>query len=82
MIGPTFSAELQAAGLNGLPFSWGADGVTYSDRITPQQRADIEVVLAAHNPTDRPVDRKATLRSEIMGATTIAQLKIAVEKLL
>ena len=38
-IGPTFYAELQAAGLAGLPFSWGEDGLFFSASITPEQRA-------------------------------------------
>ena len=80
MIGPTFSAELQAAGLNGLPFSWGADGVTYSDRITPQQRADIEVVVAAHNPSLVKKTRREVLKAEIQAALTINDLKVILDK--
>lgn len=66
MIGPTFTEELAAAGLSGLPFSWTADGVfIYGDAITPAQRAAIEAVYAAHDPTAElpsppalsPVDR-------------------------
>lgn len=50
-IGPTFFAELQSAGLAGLPFAWQADGtVTYGAAITADQRAGIETVLAAHDP--------------------------------
>lgn len=48
-IGPTFVDELAAAGLVGLPFTWGSDGkIQYGDAITPEQRAAIETVVAAH----------------------------------
>jgi hypothetical protein len=51
-IGPTFPGELEAAGLLGLPFSWGADGSLYYDpRMTPEQIAAVEAVVAAHDPT-------------------------------
>ena len=51
MIGPTFGAELAAAGLGGLAFSWGSDGTfTYGPTITNDQRAAIASVLAAHDP--------------------------------
>lgn len=50
VIGPNFAAEIQAAGLMGLPFAWSAEGVTYGDDLTPPQRAAIEAVVAAHDP--------------------------------
>lgn len=50
-IGPTFADELIAAGLNGLPFSWGSDGLHMTDpRLTDEQKDAIQAVLAAHNP--------------------------------
>jgi hypothetical protein len=49
--GPSFAAELSAAGVGGLPFAWMADGtINYSSDITAQQRATIEAVRSAHNP--------------------------------
>jgi hypothetical protein len=51
VIGPSFTAEIEAAGLMGLPFAWSAEGVTYGASLTTQQRAAIEAVVAAHNPT-------------------------------
>lgn len=54
IIGPAFAAELQAAGLTGLPFSWGSDGLGPLDRLTPQQQAAVQAVLAAHNPASQP----------------------------
>jgi hypothetical protein len=50
VIGPGFAAEIEAAGLMGLPFSWSAQGVTYGADLTTQQRAAIETVVAAHDP--------------------------------
>lgn len=51
-IGPSFPSELQAAGLLGLPFSWGADGVfTFDLRMTSAQIAAVQAVHAAHDPT-------------------------------
>lgn len=51
-IGPTFSIELAAAGLNGLPFAWGADGtLSFDGTMTPTQIAAVEAIYAAHDPT-------------------------------
>ena len=50
VIGPGFAAEIEAAGLMGLAFSWSAQGVTYGADLTTQQRAAIEAVVAAHDP--------------------------------
>lgn len=50
-IGPSFASELAAAGLVGLPFSWGADGsINFSPTMTAQQIAAVQAVYAAHNP--------------------------------
>lgn len=49
-IGPTFAAEIIAAGLMGLPFAWGPDGVTYDASLSDEDRARVEAVLAAHDP--------------------------------
>lgn len=50
VIGPGFAAEIEAAGLMGLPFAWSAQGVTYGADLTTEQRAAIEAVVAAHDP--------------------------------
>lgn len=50
VIGPGFAAEIEAAGLMGLPFAWSAQGVTYGADLTAPQRAAIEAVVAAHDP--------------------------------
>jgi hypothetical protein len=50
-IGPTFSGELQVAGLSGLPFTWGSDGsFYYGPTITQSQKNQIQAVYNAHNP--------------------------------
>lgn len=52
LIGPTFSAELAAAGLIGLPFSWGSDGVIqFGSDMTQTQINAVNTVYAAHDPT-------------------------------
>lgn len=51
MYGPTFSAELKAAGLADLQFAWCPDGsLLFDESLTQEQRAAIEAVAAAHNP--------------------------------
>ena len=58
-IGPTFHAELMAAGLAGLPFVWREEGTFLfttepngmgTALMTPEQVAAVEAVYAAHNP--------------------------------
>ena len=61
-IGPAFGAELEAAGLAGLPFSWGADGsFSYDTRITPQQKTAIKAVYTAHDPAQPPAKVEETV---------------------
>lgn len=53
-IGPSIGDELQAAGVSGLPFAWNPQtGQVRTDdpRLTEAQRATIQAVFAAHNPT-------------------------------
>lgn len=51
-IGEMFAKELQEAGLGGLPIAWSSEGkIEYGDTITPEQRAAVEAVLAAHDAT-------------------------------
>ena len=53
-IGPTFGNELDAAGLLGLPFSWGADGTfQFDERMTQPQIDAVNAVYAAHDPTQQ-----------------------------
>lgn len=51
-IGPTFSVELKAAGLFGLPFCWSSDGTFIFDpAMTAEQITGVEAVYAAHDPS-------------------------------
>ena len=53
-IGPSFTDELKAAGVAGLPFSWReSDGFVRMDDplLTDAQRTAIQAVIAAHDPT-------------------------------
>lgn len=69
-IGPNFANELAAAGLIGLPFSWGTDGVIeYGTAISSAQKTAIEAVLAAHDPTKR--DPNADLSQKLAAGITI-----------
>jgi len=49
--GPTFTAELKAAGLAGLPFTWSKDQGVIVDQsqLTPEQQAALATVVANHN---------------------------------
>lgn len=60
-IGTSFAAELAAAGLDGLPFSWGADGaLTFDPALSEPQRAAIQAVYDAHvAPSDAAAARSA-----------------------
>jgi len=50
-IGPGFAEELQAAGLLGLPFSWGSDGdIQFGSTMTIAQIDAVNAVYAAHDP--------------------------------
>ena len=54
-LGPTFGQEIEEAGLGGLPFTWGATDETIEGRenLTAQQDAELDEVIAAHDPTKR-----------------------------
>lgn len=63
IIGPSFPSELAAAGLWGLPIAWTPDGVNFGDVVNLDgsvtlnpalpagDRAAVEAVLAAHDPS-------------------------------
>lgn len=48
VIGPSFIAELRAAGVFGLPFSWNDQGIDLA-ALTVGQRAIVQAVYDAHN---------------------------------
>jgi len=50
-IGQYFAAELEAAGLGGLPISWTSAGVVIGrELLTAPQRDALDAVIAAHDP--------------------------------
>jgi len=54
-LGPTFGDELWAAGVGGLPFSWGDDGEFFGrENLTAEQNKKIDAVVAAHDPSKKP----------------------------
>lgn len=59
-IGPTFFAEIVAAGLNSLPFSWSADGtLVFGSDMSAAQISSVEAVYAAHDPSAVPLAEQA-----------------------
>ena len=79
-IGPTFAAELDAARLTGLPFSWGDDGVIqFGPSMTKDQKDAVSVVYEAHDPFARPmVDTRSEGRrfvEDVLDTDAIAALK-------
>ena len=49
--GPTLVKELNDAGVAGLPFTWGEEGVQFDPSITDEQKVAIQAVFDAHDPT-------------------------------
>lgn len=51
-LGPTFGDETVAAGLGGLPFSWGAtsDDIHGRENLTTEQNTTLDGVIEAHDP--------------------------------
>jgi hypothetical protein len=54
-LGPIFGDEVIAAGLGGLPFSWGNtdDSITGRENLTTEQNTTLDGVVAAHDPTKK-----------------------------
>ncbi len=62
-IGPSFSAELAAAGIPSLPIGWGEDGIIVGrEALTSEQSATLDAVIAAHDPTKKS---KAEIKTQI-----------------
>lgn len=50
-IGPSFGAEVIAAGLGGLPFSWGEDGdIQGREGLTEAENDRLSLVIKMHDP--------------------------------
>ena len=81
--GKTFASELEAAGVSGLPFTWGESDIEYSDRITRAQRTDIEAVIAAHDPNAIPAPtQRELLRATLQSANSVVALRQVILELL
>jgi hypothetical protein len=78
-LGPTFGDEVTAAGLGGLPFSWGAtdDTITGRENLTPAQNTTLDGVIAAHDPTKK---RKNIMPTSDFIARWTNQEYLALEK--
>lgn len=64
-LGPSFGAELVAAGLGGLPVSWSSDGaVTGLEGLDAAQCKRFAAIYAAHDPARLPL---AALKAEAHG---------------
>lgn len=74
--------RLQAAGLLGLPFSWGSDGsITFGEAMTTQQRADVQAVFDDYTPPPQPVPAAVTMRQArlaLLGVGKLADVNAAI----
>lgn len=69
IIGPTFGDEIAAAGLAGLPFTWGSDGdIQYDASMTTEQVASVWAVFAVHDPTKPAVIVQSVTADELTTA--------------
>lgn len=76
VIGPSFSNELNAAGLLGKPFSWSSDGtLSFDPSMTQTDRDAVRAVLAAHDPTVKLPDI-AGFSSWMLGYLSFARQKV------
>ena len=81
-IGPSFHEELEAAGLGDVPVGWGSDGQMDYSRCSAEQEALVEAVLAAHNPNVSWTPPRKRALADLASATTIAQMKAALLRIL
>lgn len=82
MIGPTFADEIRVAGLSGLPFTWGVDGVQFDPSMTVEQIVAVHAVLAAHDP-QKPLVPDSVLMSQarlsLFGAGLLATIDALID---
>ena len=81
--GPTFEAELEAAGLRGLPFVVNHDTgtVTGVDNLPPETAAKLQAVIDAHNPNNGVVPASVTphqVRLAFLQAGLLDQVETAI----
>lgn len=74
-IGAGFSAAISAAGLSGLPFSWGDDGaIQFGPTITVDQQSAVLAVYAAYDPISDSLNEAKRL--QIAALSTSCQAAI------
>jgi hypothetical protein len=75
-LGETFGQELIAAGLGGIPISWGDtdDSIQGRERLTPEQNAKLDEVIARHDPTKQPLTTRIISDRQFFQA--LAQLRV------
>src|SRR5262249_31901846 len=78
-LGPTFGDEVMAAGLGGLPFTWGDtdDSIEGRQNLTSGQNSTLDSVVAAHDPTKKRKVKQNT--SDFIAKWTNAEY-LALEK--
>lgn len=80
-LGPNFGNEVIAAGLGGLPISWGeTDADMNVADLTDAQRSILASIIAAHDPT-KPVTITEVLSQDLMAqfnAADAAKIQTAV----
>ncbi len=79
--GPTFPAELAAAGAAGLAYAYGPVSITFAPTISAKDRARVMAVVAAHDSTARPAVDLANYASSAHaalrdGGVTIGGMRI------
>lgn len=84
-LGPLFGAELAAAVPGGLPITWSPDGDFYGrDKLTAEQNATLDAVIAAHDPSktvvptiisDRQFFQALAFKGEISEQDALAAVK-------
>lgn len=75
-IGPSFAAEIEAAGLMGLPFAWGPEGITYGADLSEDDHARIDAVLAAHDPSRPAPEAVPSAVSDRQFAQALAEIGV------
>lgn len=64
-----FVRELQAAGLVGLQFGWNPEtGVLRFGAVSAEQRAAVEALAAAHDPSPEPAEERREDRATALMA--------------
>jgi hypothetical protein len=74
-IGPSFSAELDAAGVTDRRFTWGTDGkIQYDPEVPESERAKVEAVLAAHDSALSEARHQALQGTDAEAGRRIAEM--------